>query len=27
MVEAATADQAQKVAEELAGVVTTHCAL
>jgi len=27
MVEAATADQAQKVAEELAGVVATHCAL
>jgi phosphoglucosamine mutase len=27
MVEAATVDQAQKVAEELAGVVATHCAL
>jgi phosphoglucosamine mutase len=27
MVEAATPDQAQKVAEELAGVVATHCAL
>ena len=27
MVEAATADQAQKVAEELAGVVATHCAM
>jgi phosphoglucosamine mutase len=27
MVEAATAEQAQKVAEELAGVVATHCAL
>jgi len=27
MVEAATADQAQKVAEKLAGVVATHCAL
>jgi phosphoglucosamine mutase len=27
MVEAATADQAQKVAEELAGLVATHCAL
>ena len=27
MVEAATADEAQKVAEELAGVVATHCAL
>ena len=27
MVEAATADQAQKVAEELADVVATHCAL
>ena len=27
MVEAATTDQAQKVAEELAGVVATHCAL
>lgn len=27
MVEAATADQAQKVAEELAGVVATHCAI
>jgi phosphoglucosamine mutase len=27
MVEAATAEQAQKVAQELAGVVATHCAL
>jgi phosphoglucosamine mutase len=27
MVEAATADQAQKIAEELAGVVATHCTL
>jgi phosphoglucosamine mutase len=27
MVEAATADQAQKVAQELADVVATHCAL
>jgi phosphoglucosamine mutase len=27
MVEAATAEQAQKVAKELAGVVATHCAL
>jgi phosphoglucosamine mutase len=27
MVEAATADQAQKVAEELADVVATHCTL